>query len=354
MIRLTILASALLLLTAFPSFADQVQLKNGDRLTGRFASLSGGTLTWRPAAGGELKINWADVVTIDIDDPVYVTLNGMPPILTGVSASTSPGRVELMPGGPVNLTDIIAISYGRGGGGGGAAATAPVVSTITGGAGAGVITTSGNTKLNSLRLNGDADARMGANRFVANGLVTHSKDNDIETARNWSLSGRYDRYLTSWLYAEANAVLTNDRFRDIDLRSAYGAGLGLQLLNTPRIKVSGAGGIGEVKQNFRSIPDFKLPGCVRLRVDQDRSHPRSRTALSHRRWLLPGLKGRPDVRAHAERAALRTGRGIRRDVRIRLGLRPPSVTATQHGRHDVGADAGISILGADLKVGPYV
>ena len=254
MIRLPILATALLLVTALPSFADQVQLKNGDRVTGRFVSLSNGVLTWRPAAGGELKIMVADVVTLDIDDPVYVVIGNQPPIITGVSASTAAGRVELMPGGPVDIRDIVAISYGKGGGGGGGAA--PAFSLITGGAGVGVLATSGNTRLNSLRINGDVDARINANRYVANGTVTHSKDNGIETARNWSLTGRYDRYLNSWLYAEANAVLVNDRYRDIDLRSAYGAGLGLQLLNTPRVKVSGAGGIGEVRQNFRSIPDF--------------------------------------------------------------------------------------------------
>ena len=271
MLRSALLAFALVLLTALPGFADEIHLKNGDRLTGRFVSLANGVVTWRPAAGGALRINWADVVTLDIDDPVYVTLNDMPPILTGVSASTSAGRVELMPGGPVNLTDIVAISYGKGGGGGGGA---PSTSVITGGAGAGITATSGNTRLNSMRLNGDVDALIGANRYVATATQTHSKDNGIETARNWSLTGRYDRYLTSWLYAEANAVLLNDRYRDIDLRSAYGAGLGLQLLNTPRVKVSGAGGVGEVRQNFRSIPDFNYTaafesGSVKIELVPD-------------------------------------------------------------------------------------
>jgi len=81
------------------------------------------------------------------------------------------------------------------------------------------------------------------------------QDRGIETARNWSLAGKYDRFLTSRLYANANANFTNDRFRDIDLRTALGAGLGYQIIDTARTTLTADAGPAWVHENFTSIAD---------------------------------------------------------------------------------------------------
>src|SRR4026209_2531299 len=62
----------LLLIAAVPAHADEVRLKNGDRITGVASSLAGGTLTFK-AAGGELKMPWAEVTSLGNDQPVVGT-----------------------------------------------------------------------------------------------------------------------------------------------------------------------------------------------------------------------------------------------------------------------------------------
>jgi putative salt-induced outer membrane protein YdiY len=65
----------------------------------------------------------------------------------------------------------------------------------------------------------------------------------------------YDRFLTGRLFLNANTILTSDRFRDLDLRTALGAGLGYQILNTPRATLTADGGFGYVNENLESQAD---------------------------------------------------------------------------------------------------
>jgi len=232
----------LAVLLALPANADEVRLKNGDRITGVATSLAGGTLTFK-AAGADLKIAWADVASLAIEQPMLVTVGTAAPTSAVFAAADTTGRVTLVPGGPVALTDIVALSLPQ-----------PAWIT-TGGAGAGIVATAGNTQVNNVRLSGDAIARNAANRYSFAGVATHANDRGVETARNWSTTGKYDRFLTSRLFANANADFTNDRFRDIDLRTALGAGLGYQIVATARTSLTAAAGLAWVHENFNSIAD---------------------------------------------------------------------------------------------------
>jgi putative salt-induced outer membrane protein YdiY len=243
MLRLTAPAAALLIVTALPARADEVRLNNGDRITGQTISMVNGALSFKTASGS-LIIPWADVTLLDISNPVYVVVAGNRPLLTGVSPGTAPGYAALDPGGPVLLADIVAITFSSG-----------TSWERTGGAGAGFVQTAGNTQISNVRLSADLMLKGGSNRYTLNGAATRAKDRGTETARNWSGTAKYDRFITSRIFANANTVLTNDRFRDIDLRGAYGAGGGVQLIDAPRATLTGSGGMGIVDENFISIPD---------------------------------------------------------------------------------------------------
>jgi len=232
----------LAMLVALPARADEVRLKNGDRITGVTTSLAAGTLSFK-AAGGDLKVAWADVTSLAIEQPMLVTVGTAPPTSALFAAADANGRVTLVPGGPVALADIVALSPPQ------------PAWVITGGGGAGIVETAGNTQVNNVRLSGDVVAKGAADRYTLSAIATHANDRGVETARNWSLTGKYDRFLTARLFANANANFTNDRFRDIDLRSALGAGLGYQIIETARTTLTADAGLAWVKENFKSIAD---------------------------------------------------------------------------------------------------
>jgi putative salt-induced outer membrane protein YdiY len=232
----------LAVLLAVPARADEVRLKNGDRITGVATSLAGGTLAFK-ATGGDLKIAWADVASLAIEQPMLVTIGTAAPTSAVFAAADANGRVTLVPGGPVALTEIVALARPQ------------PAWTITGGAGAGIVQTAGNTQVNNIRLSGDLVAKGASDRYTLAAVQAHAEDRGIQTARNWSITGKYDRFLTSRLYANANANFTNDEFRDFDLRTALGAGLGYQIIETARTMLTADAGLAWVHENFKSIAD---------------------------------------------------------------------------------------------------
>jgi putative salt-induced outer membrane protein YdiY len=131
----------------------------------------------------------------------------------------------------------------------------PPAVVIDGGANAGIVTTAGNTEVNNLRLDGDLTARAGVNRYSGSAAVTRAEDRDVETARNWTTAFKYDRFISERMFLNGNAILTNDRFRDLDLRTALGAGVGYQVLTTPRVKLTADAGLGWVNENLESQAD---------------------------------------------------------------------------------------------------
>ena len=215
-------------LFALPCAADEVQLKNGDRFTGTVVALDAGTLKLK-TAHGDLSIAWPDVTALTIQEPILVR--------------SADGQVTTHNGGAIDIASATALTRPE----------PPLV--WDGGANAGFLATGGNTDVNSSRLDAEVVARAAANRYTFGASMNRAKDAERETARNSSLSARYDRFITRRMFLNANGIFTNDRFRDLDLRTAVGAGVGYQVLDTALAKLSVDGGPGYVNENFESAPD---------------------------------------------------------------------------------------------------
>jgi putative salt-induced outer membrane protein YdiY len=237
-IRSLSLSLLIVLLTAAPARADEVLLKNGDRFTGTTVSLAGGVLTMATPYG-DVRIPWAEVTRLAIQDPILASVAGAPPAPVTIVVAAD-GQATLQPGGLVALADITSLARPQ-----------PAV-IVNGGANAGIIATAGNTDVNNLRLDGDVVARANVNRYSASAAVTRAKDRGVETAQNWTTAFKYDRFVSTRMFLNANAIFTNDRFRDLDLRTAVGAGVGYQVLTGPRVTLTADGGLGYVNENLES------------------------------------------------------------------------------------------------------
>ena len=208
--------------------ADELQLENGDRITGDVLRLEGGTLTFK-TAHGELAVPWTEVAILTLDAPMLVTRAGGEPQLQTLEA--------------LDLAEVTALRPPDAG------------LVLAGGANAGFLTTGGNTEIDNLHVDGEVVARRSADRVTAAIVVNRAEDRERATARNATASASYDRFLTRRLFASGNAIFTRDRFRGLDLRSAYGAGIGWEVWTTPRTTLSVNGGLGYVRENFETAPD---------------------------------------------------------------------------------------------------
>jgi putative salt-induced outer membrane protein YdiY len=222
--------------------ADEVTLASGNRLSGDVLSLAGGTLSFKTTYG-TLAIPWTEVTALVVDQPILVTVGAAAPASVTIAAGNTTGRVTLQPGGSVAIGDIVLLARPQ-----------PRM-TIDGGANAGFVATSGNTDVNSLRLDGEIVTRAGENRYTASAAVNHASDNSRETAESWTSAIKYDRFLTTRMFVNANSIFTHDKFRDLDLRTALGAGVGYQAIDTTRVKLTADAGLGYVKENLKALPD---------------------------------------------------------------------------------------------------
>jgi putative salt-induced outer membrane protein YdiY len=228
-----------LLLVATSAWADEVRLKNGDRYTGKAVALDRGTLKF-DTGHGTLDLPWADVTSLSVPAPVVVTVGGREQ--TAAVAAAADGQATIG-AATVALADITALRLPQ------------PPRTMIGGANAGFLSTGGNTDVNSLRIDGELVVRAQANRYTGSGQVNRAVDSGRETARNATGAFRYDRFVSRQLYFNGSAIFTNDRFRDLDLRTALGVGVGYQVVDNVRAKLGVEGGYGYVNERFATQPD---------------------------------------------------------------------------------------------------
>jgi putative salt-induced outer membrane protein YdiY len=231
----------LLILLVFASAnADELRLKNGDRYTGTVVTLDKGSLKF-DTGHGTLDVPWADVTSLTLTAPVVMTVAGREQTVT--FAAGPDGQVAVAGGAALRLADITAMRRPEG----------PL--RIDGGANAGVLSSGGNTDVNSLHFDGEVVAREYANRYTAGGWVNRSVDHGRETSRNATGALRYDRFISRRMYLSGSSLFTYDRFRDFDLRTALGVGVGYQVADNDRLKLGVEGGYGYVNENFATQPD---------------------------------------------------------------------------------------------------
>lgn len=248
---------------AAPVGADEVRLKNGDRLTGDVHSLNEGMLKFA-TPNGELAIPWEEVVGLRVDAAI-------------VTRATD-GTTTTIPGGEIDLAATVHMERPE-----------PPLDW-NGGVSAGFLGTSGNTDVNSLRFDGELTTQTRKYRTAFNAALNRSEDSGRQTARTWTVSGAYNRFISTRFYINTSAIVTNDEFKDLDLRTALGLGLGYQVLDTTRAKVSVEGGGGWVNEDFEAAPDDNYTS-VRESARADVFFGGERLVLFHRHDGYYGVTG---------------------------------------------------------------
>jgi putative salt-induced outer membrane protein YdiY len=170
--------------------------------------------------------------------------------------------------------------------------TRPV--TVTGGANMGFLSTGGNTDVNNLRIDADAVIRSGRNRYTLGGVLNRGADSGVQTARNATVSGRYDRFINPRLFANATALFTRDQFREVELRSAIGLGIGYQVADNARVRFAMEGGYGYVDERFAVTPDSRYQ-ALRENATIDVFALGKRVTFFHRQDGFFGFSGDDDL-----------------------------------------------------------
>ena len=247
---------ALLLLLAHDrAFADEVLLKNGDRISGSIVSKSGDILKLKTDYAGQLSIRWAEVKSLRTDGPVDVMLTDGS--LESVRLEPAPDEgtaVRLSPEGEDARIGLERIAYIN---------PAPDVSgrgvAYSGSIHLGASVSDGNTHNRSLYAEGKFIARTKNNRWAVEGDVRLAESEGESTEEKWRLFGNYRRYVHEKHYLYARTSLEHDQFADVDLRATLGGGYGNQVYDTDALRLSYESGLDYVSVNRSDGDDEDYP-----------------------------------------------------------------------------------------------
>jgi putative salt-induced outer membrane protein YdiY len=242
-IKLIVLCTLVLIATS--AWADQITLKNGDRVTGAIVKMDGGTLTIKSALMGQVTVPWNQVSEIKSDAPLNVVL---PSGTVQATVATSDGKLQLEgKQQAVPFSEVTALrnadeqkAYER--------VLHPGWGQLWAGtASLGFAGTSGNartltftTGVNAARLTKTDKTSVYFSAIKASALV-NGKNSDTAQAVRGGVG--YDHNVSSRLFVNVFNDWEYDRFQNLDLRFVLGGGLGFHVVKTERSKLDLLAGI---------------------------------------------------------------------------------------------------------------
>lgn len=244
-VRAAALSGALLAaLASCDTRADEVILKNGDRLTGTIQRIRGGKV--------EIGTSYAGTVAVDVEAVESLsTARDMTVIMKDYTRLIGPLRgvpgrlaVQTADGGepvPVDAARVQVMLPGR---------LTEQDWRFTGRANLGFSGTGGNTDVQ--RVNGDTEvvARRNRDRWGFAARANETTDRGVETEGNAVLALKYDRFVTERWYGYGGGTLEHDRLKDLRLRTTLGAGAGHQLVESHPLNLALEAGLERVAADY--------------------------------------------------------------------------------------------------------
>jgi hypothetical protein len=280
--RLLGLMGLLCLFAVTAAHADQITLKNGDRVTGAIVKKDSDKLTIAGATIGTVTIPWDQIDSISADKPVWVQAGGASEMGT---FTLSGGQLTLTPTSgsarTIAIADVQAIrnsaeqeAYSR-------MLSPKLYELWAGTANLGFAGTGGNARTktftlaaNAARVTNTDKASLYFNDVTASALVNGA---NAETARAVRGGWAYQRDLRMRIFANLFNDYEFDRFQSLDLRLVLGADAGYHAVKNDRTRLDLLAGLDYSHAQF-STPltrnaaefswgddfDHKLNGTVSL------------------------------------------------------------------------------------------
>jgi putative salt-induced outer membrane protein YdiY len=225
-------------------FADQITLKNGDRLSGTIISSDAKTLGIKTEYADVVTIKWDFVQQIESAQPLYVGTKGGQVIVGPVTTSDSKLAVTTKESGSVAVAkaDVTSLRNPEEEKKAEAALDRlqhPHLADLWGGAfdtGVGLVRGNSDSTNFTFGLNAVRAATRDKITLYTNSAFSRSKVNGVTATTAQSIAGgvRYDLNVSDRAFGFGTVDLFNDRFQDLDLRTVIGAGGGYHAVKSNR------------------------------------------------------------------------------------------------------------------------
>ena len=301
---------------AMDLFADQVNLSNGDRVTGKLIKKDGDTLTVKTDLMGEVKIPWKEVLSVSSQDPLTVVLTSGQSLVGPVSVDAKTEKVEVATAAATtsaSLSELVAIrdqetqrQYER-------LQNPGLLDLWTGYIDFGLSGARGNARSSTFTTAANAirETRTDKTSAYFNQVYSSALVDGVQatTARAMRGGWSYNRNIKPRVIWNLFNDYEFDRFQNLDLRFVLGSGLGYSMIKSERKRLDLLGGASydheefstpltrnsaeaywgddfslklspatELQQKFRSFHNLSDPGAYRLNFDMS-------AVVNLKRWL---------------------------------------------------------------------
>jgi putative salt-induced outer membrane protein YdiY len=282
-------------------FADQVVLKNGDRISGTITKSDDKTLVIKTEFAGDVTVQLTAIQTITSTQPLHVALSTGKTVVGPVTTTDDSLAVSTSTSGTVNVaradvtglrSDAEEAAYEK--------SLHPRLSQgWVGGANVGFALTGGNSETKSLALAFTGDRKTTHDEITLYENTVYATDNAPgavpSTTANANQGGaRYARNLSPRIFAYGSGDFQSDALQDLNIRSVLGGGLGLHAIKTDRTTLDFLGGINYTRENYttfnRSFAALTLGEELARKLG-------ATTALTQKLYFFPDLNDTSQYRA---------------------------------------------------------
>ena len=302
MSKLQALGLILVFLCPAALFADQIVLKNGDRLTGTIEQSDDKTLLIKTEFTGEVTVQWTAIQEITSTQVLHMTLSDGKTVAGTVT--TSDGNLAIVTANAGTVTQplgSVSKVFGE-------AQQAAYEKSLhpgllegwKGGANVGFALTRGNSETTNLAIAFLADRKTRNDHL---GLYANSvyATNDApgatpSTTANSVQGGiRYDHDFARRLFGYVSADFQTDALQTLDLRSVFGGGLGVHAIENERTTLDLLGGINYTREQYTFLP---IRSFAAASIGEELSHKVGmNTVVTQKLYFFPNLNDTGEYRA---------------------------------------------------------
>ena len=257
---------------------DRILLAKGDRLSGSLLRMEKGRLTIRTPLGDPVRVAFESVRGIQTRQPVTLLLD---------TEERWIGRLVLNPGGDqlflakasgeqrsLSLDRIRSINPEE--------RVWSLSLSLKGGF------QEGNRDRFDSQVDLDVRRKTETDRLGLRFRFRLAEEEGSRTARNWFSQLKYDYYFQPRRYVFVASEMSEDEFKDLDLRTASSVGFGYRVIEHPKFDADLEAGLTHIFEDFKTEEDQRM--AVRL-ASEFRWRITERIRLTNQLLLFPSLEG---------------------------------------------------------------
>jgi putative salt-induced outer membrane protein YdiY len=251
----------LIVFVAFASaaFADQITLKNGDRLTGTIVKSDGKTLVLHTEFARDITLQFGAITRITSEKELHVSTSDKKTVVGPVTtsdgkievATTTGGTVEVAPANVVLIrNDAEQAAYDK-------SLHPGLLHGWNGGVNVGFSLARGNSETENLALAFNAAHATLHDKITlyASSIDTQNQLSTPSTVANLTQGGlRYDRNVGARMFGFGAADFMANALQDLDLRAVYTGGLGYHAIKSEKTVLDFLAGLNYTHETYSNGP----------------------------------------------------------------------------------------------------